>query len=309
MARKLRAPKPGAKVKPSAPRAPAASHPGAGSGWSIAPDPDVAQLLVCEFDSPQAQHLALARIEAWYEAPAASEEEDRCAPCVDRYTPLSKAARLCANYQGFNFPVRAVWGWLRSLAMAETLLPGEDARWWAPACNEWENVFLSELSRRGACIPSSPEATDMEDARSMGQGAHHGPLYVVSTLSNAQGKGAVLAHERQHALFFFSPRYAAACRIWFPVGETSTVGFPAHWPQAAPLHTPQVTRIVQTDFQLRGYAQTVWVDEWQAHLSLPVEFLDRKEFGAKAADEVVGIGRLLRAVSEEEWARLRQDVG
>lgn len=426
MARKGRGPKPDsihAKKKqlgkaplPST-ESPPPGPPGPGAGWTTQIDPDMDRLLICAFDQPAAQHAAMARIEAWYEAPGALDDhhgndhdgsdgdgadddgqnrvEDRCACSAERYVSLAEAQRrrLCANYQGFNFPLAAVYGWLRSMALADPLvasartdahsdahlnahldsgsgsgsglgsrsdadadadpMPPQNSDWWRPACNAWEATLLDHLVQRGVRLPafSSPseshalpveneeggkkegeqegesssaplgltqvfsQGKSQEKVRGKGKEGAGPPTYLVSTLSSPAGRGAVLAHERQHALFFFSPLYAAACRAWFPHGvrktqRTTLLALASTlssrgWPPPAPLHSAGTTKTILGDFRMRGYARAVWVDEWQAHLSPAPAYVDKKEFGGKAAAEVGEVAPLLHAVSQSELAQLR----
>ncbi|KDN38463.1 hypothetical protein K437DRAFT_23438 [Tilletiaria anomala UBC 951] len=347
------------------------------------------RILILRFDKAAQQHTALARIEAFYEAQAQVHRhlhDTSGTGDARRYLTLKQAAdaKVCKNYDGFNFPVAAVTQWLEAMREATTgtasndegeqdkdrlYEDGSNSRFWEVECNAWEIALLHHLASKGVRVPGIPEtscnqqddvpcpstvevavaaaisvdgpATDpstesssrcTRDSLGEGTGAKSmlgiiarlkhldlapdqpsvdvetesreslpAPTYIISTLASPIGLSTVLAHERQHALFYLHARYAAACRDYFPAAESKVRTAEA---ARKPLHTAAIQRAIEYELALRRYPRVVWVDEWQAYLSVPLRHLDVKEFGNKCAGEVQDVAGFMRGESERAWAEL-----
>ena len=239
--------------------------------------------------------------------------------------------------------------------------PTNPAPFWLDYCNEWEVALLKHLASVGVAIPGlevssessklahlSLEADDQPATKlealhldtadgklgppasssspSTSSSVHPpssppAPRYIISTLSSSAALSTVLAHEKQHALFFLNTQYAAMCRAWFPVDAKlveSACGKAAAehvLPPAPPVfagtasqkpkHTSAIQRTIAYELSMRSYAPHVWADEWQAYLSVPEKLLDEREFGNKAREEVREVASFLRRESERAWVVVR----
>lgn len=239
------------------------------------------RLVTLLFDAKSAQHNALSRIEAFYESPAQGEQ---------RYVDVeaAKAQRQCPNYEAFNFPMHAVRAWLYQMRVAHGVdahkpeeetqhqttdvardARGDDGPWWRAYCNREESQVLSYLEACG-CLRDEEKAEHASTPT---------PVYLISTLSSQQASS--LPHEQLHFLYHIAPSYRSIVQRHYDSLQAKT------------------QRIIENDLRMRGYAQHVWLDEFQAYVSL-----DAGEFGKKAVEECGPIRLALIQVQKtllKEW--------
>ncbi|CEH17188.1 hypothetical protein CBOM_03251 [Ceraceosorus bombacis] len=229
-------------------------------------------LLTLVFQDASHQRAALARMEAFYEGAGAPKGV---------YLDLEEAsnARLCRNYQAFNLPLDSVRQWLAAMRRhhgeceAQHADPSETSEgassstsemsWWESHCNPTECAVLRQLHSLEALAEQS-----------------NSPFrYLVSVLQ--QFAASSLTHEQNHALFHLVPSFASAAqRAWDDLPR-------------------KAKSIIQHDLQLRGYAESVWVDEFQAYVAE-----DPSEFGNVAAEACAEARDRLQQERKQGWQAL-----
>lgn len=112
-------------------------------------------------------------------------------------------------------------------------------KWYWKHCNAHELQLLEYLQSIGAVDlhspgkePSAPSAEPF------------GPLYLISSLSPSS-----LPHERLHALYFLSEPYRSAVQHAYRSSLSK-----------------KARSVIEHDLTMRGYAKSVWEDEFQAYL-------------------------------------------
>ncbi|PWN41995.1 hypothetical protein IE81DRAFT_330547 [Ceraceosorus guamensis] len=232
-------------------------------------------LLTLVFQEASHQHAALARMEAFYEGAGAPKGV---------YLDLEEAsnARLCRNYQAFNLPLDSVRQWLAAMRRrhgdgdTQQVDPSEtfegassstsEMPWWESYCNPTECAVLRQLHSLEALVEQS-----------------NSPFrYLVSVLQRFAASS--LTHEQNHALFHLVPSFASAAqRAWDDLPR-------------------KAKSIIQHDLQLRGYAESVWVDEFQAYVAE-----DPSEFGNVAAEACAEARDRLQQERKQGWQAIGLD--
>lgn len=258
------------------------------SFWAQAHGP----ILTLLFRDTRTQHACLARVESYYE----SEKH------AGKYLTWDEAhrERLCKGYEAFNLPLSMVAEWLASMR-AQVEKPKEvldkeaastkqktssdpihdpDEPFWHAHCSAQERELIAELTRRGILDGCGTLASSAPC------------MYLISaTLTQAD---AALAHERLHALYYFSPKYRDLLAIqWNSL------------PRA-------IASAIELDLKMRGYKPSVWQDELGAYLGIRVNGTSSRrsdpsnEFGNKSAATCAEIRQVLLQQIPQCW---KQDVG
>lgn len=239
-------------------------------------------VLTLVFRDTASQYESLARIETFYE----SEKH------AGKYMTWDDARRerVCKGYEAFNFPLRTVSEWLtcmqESVCEGEKVLTvddkeatGEESPFWVTQCSSEEQALLAYLmdagvlDKHGTLAPTSART------------------YVISAVITCID--TALAHERLHALYFFSPTYRALLKsLW--------EGMPK-----------PIATAVESDLKMRGYASSVWLDELGAYLGVRLCAKSRRddpvnEFGNKSAPTCAEIRHVLLQQIPRCW---KSDVG
>jgi hypothetical protein len=229
----------------------------------------VSPLLTLLYDSKEAQHAALSRIEAFYEG-----NQD-----AQTYLTLDEAQqeRLCQHYEAFNFPIGTVTKWLQCMkdrqapveAIEEEAIDTKVAPWWTDYCNAHENHLLDHLTQLGV-FTAVDESQDNPTTDT--------PIYLISTLSSKQ---AALQHERLHFLYYISAEYREKVHLEYQSLSTKS------------------RKIIKNDLQMRKYSSSVWIDEFQAYISE-----DAGEFGKSIYAECQEIQSTLKPLQRRLWKDL-----
>jgi hypothetical protein len=236
-------------------------------------------LLTLLFDTKEAQHSALSRIEAFYESSQNSQ----------RYLTLAEAKehRQCEHYEAYNFPLVIVRTWLNS--MEKVHYPDgrpssgrvkddeededenvEKTQWWKAHCSVQEIHLLAFLDSLD--LLEEPNSIDPTSTSTS-------PVYLISTLSSKQ---ASLRHERLHFLYYISPTYRKKVEEEFESLSS------------------KARKIVERDLTMRKYSPQVWIDEFQAYVSE-----DAGEFGNSVKQECQDISQSLQMYQREIWKGLQ----
>lgn len=227
------------------------------------------------FGDAATQHAALSRLECFYE----SEKH------ANTYLSCEEAARerICKGYEAFNLPLDTVPRWMDAMRAAveapdhqhaspahSTSASEDDAAlpWWHAHCTPEERAVLDTLA----------ELTPQ-------------PAYLISAL--VRDAEVALAHERLHALYYFSAPYRALlATLWADLSRN-------------------VQAAIAYDLRMRGYRESVWIDELGAYLGVRIAPQTRRadpclEFGKKCADECRAARQTLVQRIPTFW---REDAG
>lgn len=128
------------------------------------------------------------------------------------------------------------------------------------------------------------ETTDDDSSHSMPVKDKHAPAqapptYLISSVKAHTAKN--LPHERLHALYYLGTEYRQQCnQIWDDL-------------------PPKERKVVEYDLHMRGYAEHVWPDEFQAYISEDV-----KEFGQRVVSTVAEARQDILKAQKLAWDRM-----
>lgn len=258
-------------------------------------------IMVLRFVSRAAQHRAMARAETYYESVDARLAgyqswnalgkifgEEHHIPCRDTWRIIADR-HLCKGYEAFNLPVSAMRNWIEDMRAVEvvtqkTETEADDRTSWLKAvCLREEVQLLEHLADQGVIDLASTTPNHAEDPT---QGKSSSDVqYLISTTSSSIG--TALLHERLHALYHLSPRYASEVHTQYTTSLSK-----------------KSRKVVEHDLKMRGYRDSVWEDEWQAYLlgssAGDAEGPGEATWGKGPREECLECRGVLRSVAAEE---------
>lgn len=186
--------------------------------------------ILLQFTVPEAQHLALFRMESLYKSKSDAQ------PYVPLQNPGTKL--LCRNYQAFNLPISSIYEWFQAMQKTEKNLCQSQGNldihkslqgWWSLFTNSQESRLLDHLWQFGCLRDIKPGEV---------------PSYLISVTYKS-----VIQHEISHAFYFLHPGYGHKVhQLWMGLSK-------------------KIRLIISHNLLMRGYGQHVWVDEFQAYVS------------------------------------------